>query len=152
MALGEALHASLPIRALSRLAHWLTIWIDPLAELSWASVAAVLRILGISRIRTAEQSEDEVLQLMDEGLESGAFDHAEKEMVEGVLALDQRGHGDSEWARDVDYSNHTMSLDAEAFIAALGTEVDYVVCIFYHVQIVLYYQHCVASVNEALKH
>jgi pimeloyl-ACP methyl ester carboxylesterase len=37
-----------------------------------------------------------------------------------VLALDQRGHGDSEWARDVDYSNHTMSLDAEAFIDALG--------------------------------
>jgi pimeloyl-ACP methyl ester carboxylesterase len=37
-----------------------------------------------------------------------------------VLALDQRGHGDSEWARDVDYSNHTMSLDAEAFMDALG--------------------------------
>ena len=37
-----------------------------------------------------------------------------------VLALDQRGHGDSEWARDVLYSNHEMSLDAEAFIAAMG--------------------------------
>jgi esterase len=37
-----------------------------------------------------------------------------------VLALDQRGHGDSEWARDVIYSNHEMSLDAEAFIAAMG--------------------------------
>jgi esterase len=37
-----------------------------------------------------------------------------------VLALDQRGHGDSEWARDVVYSNHEMSLDAEAFIGALG--------------------------------
>jgi esterase len=37
-----------------------------------------------------------------------------------VLALDQRGHGDSEWARDVEYSNHTMSLDAEAFITTLG--------------------------------
>ena len=37
-----------------------------------------------------------------------------------VLALDQRGHGDSEWVRDVAYSNHEMSLDAEAFIAALG--------------------------------
>ena len=37
-----------------------------------------------------------------------------------VLALDQRGHGDSEWTRDVTYSNHEMSLDAEAFIAALG--------------------------------
>ena len=37
-----------------------------------------------------------------------------------VLALDQRGHGDSEWARDVSYTNHEMSLDAEAFVAALG--------------------------------
>jgi len=36
-----------------------------------------------------------------------------------VLALDQRGHGDSEWARDVEYTNHAMSLDAEAFIDAL---------------------------------
>ena len=39
-----------------------------------------------------------------------------------VLALDQRGHGDSEWARDVDYSNDAMSLDAEAFITALGLQ------------------------------
>ncbi len=39
-----------------------------------------------------------------------------------VLALDQRGHGDSEWARDVTYSNHEMSLDAEAFIAAMHLE------------------------------
>lgn len=37
-----------------------------------------------------------------------------------VLALDQRGHGDSEWVRDVEYANHAMALDAEAFIAALG--------------------------------
>jgi esterase len=37
-----------------------------------------------------------------------------------VFALDQRGHGDSEWARDVSYSNHEMSLDAEAFIATMG--------------------------------
>jgi len=37
-----------------------------------------------------------------------------------VLALDQRGHGDSEWARDVEYTNHTMSQDAEAFIKAMN--------------------------------
>jgi pimeloyl-ACP methyl ester carboxylesterase len=37
-----------------------------------------------------------------------------------VLVLDQRGHGDSEWARDVTYSNHEMSVDAEAFIVAMG--------------------------------
>ncbi len=36
-----------------------------------------------------------------------------------VLALDQRGHGDSEWARDVEYSNHTMALDAQAFLDAM---------------------------------
>jgi esterase len=39
-----------------------------------------------------------------------------------VLALDQRGHGDSEWARDISYSNHEMSLDAEAFIGTMGLE------------------------------
>lgn len=33
-----------------------------------------------------------------------------------VLALDQRGHGDSEWNRGADYSIAEMSLDAEAFI------------------------------------
>lgn len=37
-----------------------------------------------------------------------------------VLALDQRGHGDSEWPRDAEYSNDAMSRDAEAFIDALG--------------------------------
>jgi pimeloyl-ACP methyl ester carboxylesterase len=36
-----------------------------------------------------------------------------------VLALDQRGHGDSEWPRDAEYTNHAMALDAEAFIGAL---------------------------------
>ena len=39
-----------------------------------------------------------------------------------VLALDQRGHGDSEWPRDVEYSNSAMSLDVEAFIEALGLQ------------------------------
>ena len=39
-----------------------------------------------------------------------------------VMALDQRGHGDSEWARDVAYTNHEMSLDAEAFIEVMGLQ------------------------------
>jgi putative hemolysin len=88
-ALGESMHASLPIRALSRVARWLTIWIDPLAQLGWAFVAGTLRVLHLDPRRSAEQTEDEVLQMMDEGLESGAFDAAEKEMVEGVLELDE---------------------------------------------------------------
>ncbi len=39
-----------------------------------------------------------------------------------IYALDQRGHGDSEWARDEDYSMATMAADVEAFIAHLGLE------------------------------
>ena len=89
-ALGESLHDSLPVRAISKVAHWLTIWVDPLAELGWAVVAAVLRILHLDRRRTPEETEEDVLQMMDEGLESGAFDAAEKEMVEGVLDLDEQ--------------------------------------------------------------
>lgn len=33
-----------------------------------------------------------------------------------VFALDQRGHGDSEWSRDLDYSIDAMVADAEAFV------------------------------------
>jgi putative hemolysin len=89
-ALGEVFHDALPVRALAKFARWLTIWIDPLAELGWSCVAAFLAMLGIDSKRTAEQSEEEVLQILDEGLESGAFDRVEKEMVEGVLDLDEQ--------------------------------------------------------------
>jgi pimeloyl-ACP methyl ester carboxylesterase len=37
-----------------------------------------------------------------------------------VYALDQRGHGDSEWARDQDYSAPAMASDALAFIRQQG--------------------------------
>ena len=39
-----------------------------------------------------------------------------------VLALDQRGHGDSEWARDAAYGIGEMAEDAVAFIGQLGLE------------------------------
>jgi pimeloyl-ACP methyl ester carboxylesterase len=37
-----------------------------------------------------------------------------------VFALDQRGHGDSEWSRDGDYSSAAMAEDVLAFIASEG--------------------------------
>lgn len=89
-ALGEALHDSLSVRAISKVAHWMTIWVDPLAELGWAAVAMVLRLLHLNHRKSPEETEEDVLQMMDEGLESGAFDAAEKEMVEGVLELDDQ--------------------------------------------------------------
>lgn len=39
-----------------------------------------------------------------------------------IIALDQRGHGDSEWARNGDYSNLTMAQDAHAFVQAIGLQ------------------------------
>ncbi len=37
-----------------------------------------------------------------------------------VYALDQRGHGDSDWAPDGDYSRQTQCEDLAAFVSALG--------------------------------
>jgi pimeloyl-ACP methyl ester carboxylesterase len=39
-----------------------------------------------------------------------------------VMAFDQRGHGDSDWAPDKDYSRKAMVNDVEAFTRALGLE------------------------------
>ncbi len=39
-----------------------------------------------------------------------------------VIALDQRGHGDTEWARDADYTGQAMAADAAGFIRAIGFE------------------------------
>ncbi len=39
-----------------------------------------------------------------------------------VYALDQRGHGDTEWSRELDYSMEAMAADALAFIADQGLE------------------------------
>ncbi len=39
-----------------------------------------------------------------------------------VYALDQRGHGDSEWSRDLDYSVDAMVADAAAFIEDQGID------------------------------
>ena len=39
-----------------------------------------------------------------------------------VLALDQRGHGDSDWAKDGDYTLDAMVSDLDALIPALGLD------------------------------
>jgi pimeloyl-ACP methyl ester carboxylesterase len=38
------------------------------------------------------------------------------------IALDQRGHGDSEWSPSIDYGVETQVKDVEGFIAALGLD------------------------------
>jgi putative hemolysin len=89
-AVGEVWHDSLALRAIARTARVATVWIDPFASLGWSLVSGLLRILGADTERTAEQSEEEVLQMIDEGMEKGVFDQVEKEMVEGIFDLDEQ--------------------------------------------------------------
>lgn len=39
-----------------------------------------------------------------------------------VMAFDQRGHGDTDWAADKDYSRHSMVKDVGGFTTALGLD------------------------------
>jgi putative hemolysin len=88
-ALGESLHGSLFVRVFSRTARWFTLWIDPVARICWLVVAAAMKFLRLQGRRSPEQAEEEVIEMMNEGLRTGAFEPAEKEMVEGVLDLDE---------------------------------------------------------------
>ena len=39
-----------------------------------------------------------------------------------IIAPDQRGHGDSEWARDADYSSHAMAAAAHAILSQFNID------------------------------
>src|SRR5690606_30999648 len=49
----------------------------------------VLRVFGIAAAEDAPVTEDEIRSLVRKGIDAGTFHHAEEDMVEGVLALDQ---------------------------------------------------------------
>ncbi len=57
--------------------------------LSWAT-ALVVRAFGLSKKDAPEVTEDEVKVLIARGEETGVFEKSEREMVEGVLDLDDR--------------------------------------------------------------
>jgi putative hemolysin len=62
----------------------------PLIKLFEFCTGALVGLIGLKSPRAADSvSEDEVRALVEQGLHAGVFQRAEKEMVEGVLALDQ---------------------------------------------------------------
>jgi len=72
-----------PLRAISAV-------FDPLVRfLSWIT-ALISKKLGFSASDRPDITEDEVKILIDQGTETGVFENSEKEMVEGVLNLDDR--------------------------------------------------------------
>jgi putative hemolysin len=61
----------------------------PLLKLFEFCTETLVKLIGLkTRVEADSVSEDEVRALVEQGLHAGVFQRAEKEMVEGVLALD----------------------------------------------------------------
>ncbi len=63
---------------------------SPLARFLSGATNLVIRLLGYGKHSEPTVTEDEVMVLIAQGAESGVFENSEKEMVEGVLDLDDR--------------------------------------------------------------
>lgn len=85
--------------ALAHPERWATALARPVYVLSRVAAPAVwfmgvctnglARLLGVRSSQPAPVTEDEVAALIDQGLSAGVFHKAEKQMVEGVMGLDQ---------------------------------------------------------------
>jgi len=71
-----------PLQALARV-------VAPVINLISAATDLVLKPFGLTRRLEAPVTDEEVSILIEQGLQAGVFHKAEKEMVEGVLGLDQ---------------------------------------------------------------
>ncbi len=67
---------------------------SPLVNLLNHSSDFLMALLGVRKTKETAVSEEEVRVLIDEGLSSGVFKKAEKDMVEGVFELDEQSAGD----------------------------------------------------------
>ncbi|HXA15330.1 MAG TPA: hemolysin family protein [Opitutaceae bacterium] len=77
-----ALAVAGPMQMLASLAR-------PVVWLLITMTDAVVKALGIAHRKEAPITDEELSILIEQGLHTGAFNKAEKEMVEGVLGLDQ---------------------------------------------------------------
>lgn len=70
--------------------RWLSLAAAPVVWVLHISTEALLRALGLSGVRDATVTEDEVKSLIAEGTRAGVFVPQEREMIEGVLRLADR--------------------------------------------------------------
>ncbi len=75
--------AARPMQVLAFLAH-------PAVSLLRLSTEGIIFVLGLSRVKPEEVSEEEILHVVAEGATSGAIGAEEREMIEGVLDLPDR--------------------------------------------------------------
>jgi putative hemolysin len=78
---GIARFLARPMRGLSKV-------LGPLVSLLAGATDSILRLFGISAHSEPTVTDEEVVDLMQEGRDAGVFDEAEQEMVESVLSLD----------------------------------------------------------------
>ncbi len=79
----KAMWVAGPMNALSRLA-------SPFVWVLMTSTEFVLKILGLGKEVDAPPSEEEISHLIEQGAAAGVFHKGERQMVEGVLRLDER--------------------------------------------------------------
>ncbi|MEI6071225.1 MAG: hemolysin family protein [Verrucomicrobiae bacterium] len=80
--------------ALARPMNALAKIFSPVVNLLNHSSDFFMTLLGVRKTRDSTVSEEEVRVLIDEGLSTGVFKKAEKDMVEGVFDLDEQTAGD----------------------------------------------------------
>ncbi len=71
-----------PMSVVSRIAY-------PVVHLLTVSTEGILKLFGVRPAKDTPVSEEEVNILIEQGMQAGVFNRAEKEMVAGVLELDQ---------------------------------------------------------------
>ena len=93
---GELVPKRLALTNPERVARWmagpletLASVVAPVVNLLGAATDFLLKPLGLTGRRGAPVTDEEVNILIEQGLRAGVFHKAEKEMVEGVLGLDQ---------------------------------------------------------------
>ena len=80
--------------ALARPMNALATSFSPVVNLLSHSSDFLMALLGVRKTKESAVSEEEVRVLIDEGLSTGVFKKAEKDMVEGVFELDEQHAGD----------------------------------------------------------
>ncbi|MFN0125576.1 MAG: hemolysin family protein [Verrucomicrobiales bacterium] len=75
-------------RIMGRPMRWLSRVLGPLVGVLAGVTDWILRLFGITPQTEPKVSDEEVVDLMQEGRDAGVFDEAEQDMVESVLSLD----------------------------------------------------------------
>jgi len=95
LVLGELVPKRLALRApesiariLARPMRGLSKVLGPLISVLSGATDSILRLFGITPRSHPTVSDEEIVDLMQEGLDAGVFDETEQEMVESVLSLD----------------------------------------------------------------